>query len=157
MEINWPRGYAEFYHDVQVHKTKILTGLVIALDPSSGGSSQPGFAIYRAGELITSGELAIPKKSIYERLQLLHEQVSKLTPDVPDVFAIEEIRGQRFSHDYLKYAVGVSMAAARTTTILEVPINCWRALAKADPHYIKGNAVDSELIGETVIRLARGE
>ena len=73
MVVTWPKGYPDLYYAIRLHQAKILGGTLVAIDPSSGGSSQPGYAVFRAGELVTSGELDIPsRKSIYERLQILH-------------------------------------------------------------------------------------
>jgi len=155
-EVKWPAGYAEFYHSIRLHRERILTGTVIAIDPSSGGTSQPGFAIYKAGEIVTSGDLDLPsKRPIYERLQLLHERVMKLTPEPPDVFVIEQIRGQRFSHHFLLFSIGATIAAARTPRVIEIPLNVWRALAKATPGYIKADCMDAELQGKSIIMLAQ--
>lgn len=151
--VTWPQGYADLQHDLRLHAKKIQQGLLIAIDPSSGSKdSQPGFAIFRDGELLTSGEMAIPyRKPIAERLQLLHAKVLALTPDVPDVFVIEEIKGHNFSHRFLHWSIGATIVAARTPLLIECPINLWKSLAKATPGYLKGNAMDAEMIGQSIV------
>lgn len=152
--IKWPK-VPKFYLAARPLKDKVLNGTLIACDPSSGGTSQPGFAIFQAGELLTSGELELPrKKNVFERLQLLHAHVMKLTPDPPDVFAVEEIvKGA--AHHYLLWSVGTIVSAARTPDVIQVPIVAWKALANVTPGYFKGNAMDAELIGITLIRACR--
>jgi len=153
----WPAGYDQLKHQLRLLAPRIASGLVIAIDPSSGSrDSVPGFAVFRAGELLTSGEIDIPyRKPIAERLQLLHAAVLKLTPEPPDVFIVEEIKGQNFSHRFLHWALGSTIAAARTTTLVECPINLWKSLAKIYPGYLKGNAMDAEMIGMSVILYAK--
>jgi hypothetical protein len=157
-DVRWPQGFAPFYMKVRQHANQILAGTVIALDPSSGGTSNPGFSIWVAGELLTSGEITFGKKRlpVYERLQILYDRVSKLTPNPPDVFALEMIRGQGgFSSHFLHWAIGASVAAARTPNVIEVPMHVWKAVAKATPGYIKGDAADAECIGHALILLAQ--
>ncbi len=153
-DVRWPQGLAPFYAKVRANRHKILTGTVLAIDPSSGGSSLPGFAVFRAGELLTSGEIEFPKKQdVYTRIQRLYDEIRKLAD--PDVLAIEEIRGATFSHMYLRWAVGVSIAAGKAPVSVELPITVWKQLAKVMPGYIKGNAMDAECIGHSLILLAR--
>jgi hypothetical protein len=157
-QVKWPSGFAPFYMKVRQHANQILTGTVIALDPSSGGTSNPGFSIWVAGELLTSGEITFGKKRlpVYDRLQILHDKVSKLTPNPPDVFALEMIRGQGgFSSHYLHWGIGATIAAARTSAVIETPMHAWKAVAKVTPGYIKGDAADAECIGHAIILLAR--
>jgi hypothetical protein len=154
-QVKWPNGLVPFYKQVRSQQEKILKGTLVSIDPSSGGTSRPGFAVLRAGELITSGEIPIPKIDIYQRLQILYEHVTKLTNEVPDVFAIEMIRGQRFAPHQLLWSVGTTIAAARTTNIIEIPLVAWKAVAKADPHYFKGDAQDAEKLGQCLVLLAQ--
>ncbi len=157
-QIVWPNGYADLIHKLKIHGDKILTGQMIAVDPSSGSrDSQPAVAIFEAGVLVFSAELDIPyKKPVYERLQLLYKKVLELTPNAPDVFAIEEIRGQGgFSSHILHWAIGATIAAARTPCVLEVPLNFWKALAKATPSYTKGDVADAEMIGKSIVLRAK--
>lgn len=156
-DVKWPTGFLPFYKQVRDHRERILNGTVVAVDPSSGGSSLPGFSIYRAGELITSGEIKLSEKKlpIYERLQILHDRVTKLTSEVPDVFGLEMIRGQGFSSQQLIWSVGVTIAAARTPNCIEVPMHAWKAVAKVTPGYFKGDAQDAEMIGLALVLIAR--
>lgn len=155
-EVRWPNGYAPFYRKVALHADRILSGTLLAIDPASGGTSVPGFAIFYAGELQTSGTVEFPKRKadIYQRLQYLHEKVSKLLPVPPDVFGVEEIH-KAIASNQLLWATGVSIAAAAAPATIEVPLNVWKSLAKATPGYIKGDAMDAEMIGRSLVLLAQ--
>ena len=156
--VRWPSGYEDLIYKLRVHAAKITGGTLIALDPSSGSKgSMPGYAIFEAGLLVFSGEIKLPyQRPVYERLQLLHKAVLALTPEPPDVFVIEEIKGQNFGSRYLNWSVGTAISAARTPTIIECPINLWKALAKVTPDYVKGDAEDAVMIGRSVILRTQG-
>lgn len=156
-DVKWPQGFLPFYVKVREHRDKILTGTMICIDPASGGTSLPGFCICVGGEVLTSGTIDMgPRKlPIYERLQVLHDRVMKLTPTAPDVFCLEMIRGQNFSHHYLHWAIGTSIAAARTNAVVEIPMHAWRPVSKITPGYIKGDAADAECMAVAMLLLAQ--
>lgn len=83
------RGYAE----------KILTGRVLALDPSIGSwSSQPGYAVYMAGVLIDSGVIEMPTEATRSRrLFYLRRVLTEQFPEYFDAVIIEDIPTHRFS------------------------------------------------------------
>ncbi len=155
-DVKWPQGFLPFYKQVQKLTEPILNGTLLAIDPSSGGTSLPGFAVFKAGELLTSGTLELGRKklSIYDRLQLLYPAIVQLTDGPPSVLAIEMIRGQNFSSHYLHWAIGTTIAASQAPTI-EVVQHAWKALAKVSPGYFKGDQQDAEKIGECLILLAQ--
>lgn len=156
-DVKWPSGFLPFYRKVRELSETILQGTLLCIDPSSGGTSLPGFSVFVAGELITSGTLVLGERKmpIYERLQLLYPAIVELTSGPPDVFAIEMIRGQGFSSRYLDWAIGASMASARTANVLELPMHCWKAVAKVTPGYFKGDQQDAECIGWAMVLLAQ--
>lgn len=156
MQINWPNGYADYYKRVRHYQHSLTQGSVVALDPASGGSSMPGYAVFRGGEFVQGGTLELPRKlSIDRRLRALHAKVTRLVDDeLPAVFLIELIRGQ-FAHVHLQWSVGVALAAGAAPTSIEVPIKVWRALAATQPDYVKGDAADARLIGESTILIAK--
>lgn len=157
MAIQWPKRYVKFYKSISYHADIITTGTLLAIDPSSGGGSNPGYAIFKQGKLIEKGEIKIPSKlKIDIRLRLLYAKLSKLCEDPPDVLAIEEIRGT-MSHVFLLWAVGVTLSAISCAVFFEVPINVWKALVKAGeiPGYEKDNDADAEAIGLALITRAR--
>jgi hypothetical protein len=156
-QVTWPRGFLPFYKKVRELTEPILTGTLLAVDPASGGTSLPGFSVWKAGELLTSGTIPLGKKRlpVYERLQLLYPGICELTDGPPDVFGIEMIRGQGFSSHFLHWAIGCSVAAARTPNVIETPMHVWKAVAKVTPGYIKGDAMDAEMIGQSLVLLAQ--
>lgn len=153
-DIKWPKSNKAFDDFIKQHKDKILYGTLVAVDPSSGGTSQPGFAVFEAGELRTKGELTLDRKlGVYERLQLLTEQVRAITLDPPDIFVCEEIP-KRAAHHYLLWAVGATFAGARTPLCIQVTIHMWKAVGKA-LGIDKSNENDAELMGRVMIYRAQ--
>jgi len=151
----WPDEHA-FYKLIQQYAKEITYGTLVALDPASGGSSSPGFCLFHAGEIQESGVLSLPSKTrpIHERLRVLYQRIQEITPTPPDVFVIERIRGE-MAHLHLKWACGVSLAAAHTNLVIEVPIRAWHALRRSEGSTLKGDESDAIYIGQTVIKLAR--
>ncbi|MHA0110699.1 hypothetical protein ACXYUI_26560, partial [Klebsiella pneumoniae] len=118
----WPLEPA-FYKLIQQYAKELVYGTVFALDPASGGTSQPGFAVFHASEFQESGTIALPQGSpIQTRLAVLHALLSKITPVPADVFVLERIRGQ-MAHQHLHWACGTSLAASRTNKVIEVPVS----------------------------------
>lgn len=154
--VTWPNGNKPFYITLKGLRDEVLTGTVVALDPSSGSrDSQPGYAVFVNGVLTSRGTLRVsPKLPIYERLQLLYDRVAAILPAPPDVFAIEKIH-KGMSHQFLQWAVGVSIAAARGKRTLEVPIAFWKAYAKLQPEYGKGDEADAVAIGASIIQYCK--
>lgn len=154
-DVTWPGGLEDFYYRIKINAGQIVLGTIIALDPASGSASMPGFAVFRAGELVKSGTLPIPKRlPIEKRLPILYEKVRELTEDVPSILAIEKLRG-RAVNTSLAWAVGTSIAAARAPTLIEVPIIAWQRLAKTDSAYVKGDEADAIKLGQTLVLLAQ--
>jgi len=148
--VKWPAKYATLYRTVKKAKAQILNGKILAIDPAS---KTAGYALYDKGKLVTSGKLICkPKEPIAVRLASLHEQIQDLLDEDVSVVAIEQIRGT-MAHAYLKFAVGAAMAASGRPLTFEVPINVWRAVAKATVGYEKSDDRDAELIGEALIRI----
>ena len=155
-EIIWPKGYTIFYRRIRDLADLLMNGSVLAIDPSSGGTSLPGFAVYEGGELQSSGVITFPKpkRDIYQRLAFLYDKVHAIMPLPPDILIIEEVHKSISGAD-LQYAIGVTTAAVRAPVTLQLPINVWKALAKTRPGYAKSDTADAELIGEAAILLAK--
>lgn len=148
--IKWPNGYEYFYKKVAEAAPVLLDGILVAIDPAS---VSPGYAVFKAGKLEQSGIVELPKKAtIKERLAVLHAAVRAFPATV---LGIEMIRGSR-AHVYLHWSVGVSVAASRAPILLEVPVAVWKAVAKCDTTYTKGDEADAIKIGECLILLAKG-
>lgn len=151
-EERWPKGHAKFYNQIRAAAPLLLNGTVLAVDP---GSTAPGYALYQAGKLVKSGTLAVPKVVVYDRLRWISRTLSEMFPTECDALVIEEIRGAgRFSSYILHWAIGTIIPAIKSRIVIELPINVWHTLSKADPTYVKNDTRDSELIGEAAIRLA---
>jgi hypothetical protein len=153
MKTNWPQGkaLAGMKKQLSGNHELVLTGRMLAIDPASGGSSMPGWAIYEAGQFIAGGVIELRSRDpINKRLQLLMKRLQLDFSDL-DVLALEKIRG-RSSHDYLKWSVGVTVASCPATVFVEVPTSMWRAIRPEN--YIKTDAADAALIGRIVVLIA---
>src|SRR5690606_29900758 len=91
--INWPKDIGLLELKIRPHADLILTGTVLAVDPSSGSrDSQPGWAFFSEGEYLMGGTLKINHKNdIYQRLIDLYKGLNTLTDTTPDVMVIEKI------------------------------------------------------------------
>lgn len=150
--IVWPKGSADFYRQAQAAAPTILRGTMVVIDPSSGSKgSMPGFAIFSHGLLKRSGTLHIEHKLVVTtRLEQLYDRAQELLPEPPDVFAIESIH-KGMAHQFLLWAVGASFAAVRAPIKLQVPIAFWKAYAKTQADYEKGDESDAIMMGQALI------
>lgn len=156
-KVVWPKGKAvdKFKKQLLAVTDQVLQGRVLAVDPASGGTSNPGWAMFYKGEYQASGELDImdKKKSVQQRLNDLLSIVEiGFSNPPPDVLVIEQIRGSR-AHVYLKWSVGVVVAGVRSSVMLECPINLWKAIVPED--YEKTDEADATYIGMAIVRLAK--
>ena len=127
---------------------------MLAIDPSSLGSSAAGYAVFEAGVMVRSGKIPVASGVTHMRLPRLYDQIAALLPSPPDVLVIEEVH-HSISGIELQYAIGVIIAGVRAPVVLQLPINVWKALAKSDPLYKKADEADAIKIGESLILLAR--
>lgn len=154
-KVKWPSGNAAFYKQVKEHSNIILNDTVVAIDPSSGGVSNPGYAVFKNGKLATCGEIIINGRlPAHIRLQQIYEELYERVP-YPDLMLIERLRG-RMAPVQLQWSVGVAMVAAPAPICIEVPICMWKAYVRdiATDH-VKSNADDAKVIGESVLMLAK--
>lgn len=142
---------------------EILTGRVLAIDPSTGSaSSKPGFAWFEKGELVESGEISLDitanrSKRLYEISRTVREEF-----DQPDVLVVEYIppvtyRGGNQMNGVslmaLQKAIGAILAAHPVEHLLEIPAAAWR---KWKPEsYIKSDEMDAISLGLCAIGTAR--
>jgi len=126
---------------------------MLVIDPSSGSAgSMPGYALYFKGVLKESGTIKIdPKQPIQYRLNDLYNWC---VDNHVDVLVIERIRGAR-AHEYLRWAVGVTICAVKALTVLEIPTTVWKIDARANEAYEKGDEQDALMMGEAVLRIAK--
>ncbi len=152
----WPGGRARFYTQVRRMRDVVLTGRMLCVDPASGSTSQVGWALYEAGELVKSGVLAVAKRgAIGVRLADTRKQLDALALGVIDLLVVELLRGNRV-HAYLHWATGTIVSAIPHKVVIELPIQCWKAAIAGDPNYFKDDVEDAKAFGITLLKLARG-
>lgn len=142
----------------------ILTGTILAIDPSSGSrDSQPGYAIFREGKLVDSGFIAVqPNWEPARRLRYLGK-VLREEFETPDVLVTENIGvftgatggsaiGMTKALMSLQRAVGVVLASFDAPSIEVAPIT-WRTQIPA--LYKKTDEADAVMLAVTTIRAAQ--
>lgn len=154
--IKWPSGKhpAKFRKKASKSLDKLLTGRVVAIDPASGSTSMPGWALFEAGELVAMGTIKVnPKLPIQGRLNMMFYALSEgVGHPIPDVVVMEEIRGS-MAHAFLFWACGVIAAAFSESDLIELPISFWKAILPEG--YEKADDTDAAYIGLAAITLAR--
>lgn len=139
----------------------LLGGVVIAVDPSIGStSSMPGYAVYRAGQLVESGILSVhPGNSVPHRLNQVSVKLRQLYNEyIPDVLVYEDIPAQRHggsavSHASLLKAVGAVLSVAGPEYYVGIFPVTWKRLVS--PGYVKSDEQDAIELGRIVIELAK--
>jgi hypothetical protein len=154
--IKWPQGKhpTQFRNKIKKHKDKILNGRILAIDPASGSTSHPGWALFERGELIGTGSVQLDSKlPIQGRLNALFKLVSEgIGQPPPDVLIMEEIRGS-MAHAFLFWACGVIAAACGKSELIEEPVSFWSAVVPNG--YVKSDETDAVYIGLTAILIAK--
>lgn len=142
-------------------KHQMLTGYVLAIDPSSGSAtskqSHIGYAVFNQGEMTEQGFLAMKGKgkAPWTRLNIIQNMLIAEFSQ-PDVLVIEMIRTihQRMEMSLL-WAVGVSVAAlCPKYGMIEMPPQTWRRFI--DDDYVKSDNNDAVAIGHAAFQLAQG-
>lgn len=140
----------------------LATGRLLAIDPASGASSMPGFAVFERGQLVAAGVLEIPRRELANRLWYIAECIRTELPK-PDIMCVELISpvmpskgGGGFinkgSGSLLK-SVG-AILSVHDVPILEVAPVTWQTMKP--PEYVKSDAWDAAMIGwAAYIMLAR--
>lgn len=153
---------SKVYEEIKGATKELLEGVMVSCDPSIGStSSQPGWAVYRAGELLASGTFEIAAhKSIPERLHKLHSSMRKLYNEYdPDVLVYEQIPAQRYgggnawSHASLLKALGVILSIPGPDKYVGILPVSWKKMVRDT--YVKGDREDAEEIGWIAIQVAR--
>lgn len=136
----------------------LQNGVVLCIDPSIGSSSsQPGYALYRKGELFESGILPIaPDGTVHARLQKLRSHMYNLISIwQPDVLVYEDIPSQRHgggnanAHASLLKAVGVILSISGPEHYVGLLPISWKRMAR--PSYTKGDREDAVEVGYIAI------
>ena len=151
---------------------EILTGTVLAIDPSCiSYSSVPGWALYKEGELHSSGTISTisPALSLERRIQLLGKYCREEFEE-PDVLAIEHISMGRASMVSTIKAVGAILGNFETEHVISISPLAWQAyIEKKIPlgegseyikykHYKemhKSDEKDAQMIGLAIVEIAK--
>lgn len=152
------------YQAVSKCYREILEGTMLAIDPSTGSkSSRPGFAWYKGGKLIESGEIIVDLKA--NRSKRLYEIARTVRDDFekPDVLVVEYIppvsyRGRSTSMNglslmALQKAIGAIIGAHPFEHLLEIPASAWRKY-KPD-EYVKTDEWDAICLGLCAVETAK--
>lgn len=149
------------YKETSKCPKELIEGLVVCIDPSIGSSSSsPGYAVYREGQIVTSGIFPIDSsKSTPDRLRSLANHMRKLYSKFPaDVLVYEEIPAQRHgfgnanAHASLLKALGAILSVPQPSYYVGIYPVSWKAQARSS--YVKGDEADAREIGHVVIELA---
>lgn len=156
-----PGKKTQIYADIHEARNVIAHGIVLSVDPSIGStSSMPGFAVYSAGELVTSGVLVIdPHASRWKRLKDVYRQLRNLSKQygvdacVYELVPVSAHGGRsQVSHASLLMAVGVTIAAVDARAFVGIPPISWKKYARED--YKKTDEADAIEMGRIVIDMA---
>lgn len=140
-------------------KTK-LNRTVLSIDPASGSTSEPGYALFVEGKLVQSGTIKSPRgRQINQRLQVIADTLREQFP-IPDVLIIEHIPpsfgpAATVAVAALHKSIGAILASVRCKDYIEVAPASWHAVAnRLDFKYEKSDEKDAIIIGWTVLKLA---
>ena len=149
------------YVSIEDNLKGLLEGVVVSIDPSIGSSSSmPGWAIYRAGQYVSSGTFDIPvHKSIPDRLRILANHLRKLYNEYPpDCLVYEDIPAQRYgmgnavAHASLLKALGAILSVPGPEGYVGIMPVSWKKMVRDT--YQKGDEADAVEIGHVVIECA---
>lgn len=163
----------KLYGAVKPYAAQLLAGRILALDPSVGSwSSQPGYAIFEAGQLIDSGVIEMPvgatrSRRLYYLRRILTDQFTEkfdavVIEDIP-TSRVNRRRGGGVYFDAkaqvpLHKAVGVIESCFDAHTLFVHPAT-WRTYATEEHLSMKTRGEptderDAVVMGQTVLLLA---
>ena len=142
---------------------KKIQKTLLSIDPASGSSSNPGYAVFQEGELVASGEIDIPSSwPLNQRLQKLADKLREEFI-VPDILAIEHIPPMVYGKGGLRSrsittlhkSIGAVLSAVKCRDYIEVSSASWYSIAKSLPfEYVKTDENDAVMLGWAVLRAA---
>lgn len=153
----------KLYSSIREYRDLFLREPFLSIDPSCGSrSSQPGWAVWHAGELLGSGIFKIdPETELWERLQLLASYVKDAVETwQPSLLLYEEISAKPWGrrggynatgHASLLKSVGTIMSAATGLPCVGIRPSIWKKLTR--PDYIKSDQADAVEMGWAVLHL----
>ncbi len=142
--------------------TEVIEGTILSVDPSIGStSSQPGWAVYRNGQLVTGGTIEIDASlPVWRRLRRLVHGIRKLYKQWdPDVLVYEDIPAQRHgggnaeAHSSLLKAVGAILSVSGPDHYVGLHPQSWKKMIRSS--YVKGDQEDAEEMGYIAIQEAK--
>ena len=144
--------------------SELTQGTVYSIDPSIGSaSSQPGYAVWTAGELEDSGIIRLGCSKTAKTPSRLHHLRMSLEKSFgkPDVVVVERIVANPRAAAYnnttavkANQAIGVVMAQW-DVPVIEVSPTSWKSTAKTLSGYQKTDEWDAIAIGWCVIVKAK--
>lgn len=148
--------------EAQRQTEELLKGVLIALDPATGESSNPGYAVFWGGEFQEKGIINLDKKQPIARRMARLLYVLQTRFPVPDCVLIEKIPNSLYipgkgatqpkGWQYLHWCCGVMASAYDTADVLEVPPQSWKRNIKTRfPSYVKTDANDALAIGASIL------
>lgn len=139
---------------VRQHRELLLTGEVLAIDPSTGAgpTSYAGYSLWSAGEWYEQGIIIMDYRDpTPDRMRALSLCLAQ-DFDRPDVLIVEQLNHPKV-HFSLKKAVGAIYAGCHAEVDIEMPAPVWHAHTPTG--YVKTDDWDAFYIGETALYLAR--
>lgn len=141
---------------------ELQEGVVMGVDPSIGShSSMPGWAVYRAGELVASGTFDMdPDAPLQTRLQRLTYLLRHLIADYkPDVLVYEMVSDVPFKGfaarglASLQKALGAILSVSGPDKYVGMLSGTWKKYVR--PGYVKGDEQDAIELAWVAIEQAR--
>lgn len=146
----------------KAHKRHLLTGKVLAIDPSSGAynrktgeKTQGGWALFDNGMLLTSGVYNVDGVTKNERLVSLQKVFLEEFKGDIDVMVLEDIWGY-IASQALVQACGVIIGSVGTSSVIELNVSTWKAVATRLGGWVKGDENDAIYLGVAAMCIAQG-
>jgi hypothetical protein len=142
---------------VEKYASILIEGTVLSIDPSIGSrESQPGWALFKKGNLITGGTIKItPGKDVHSRLFDLRQSLMNEfeTPDLLITENIPPFMSSGFTGNLLSlhYSVGVILSVFLCPVIRVAPVS-WKK--EVEDGYKKTDMNDAIMLGFTVVKRA---
>lgn len=140
----------------------VLTGRMLCIDPSSGGSTRrgvkgvSGWALFENGQPIESGTVAFPNATFtHDRIKEVYKKFEGLFGPV-DVLVLEEIPSNRQTQKSLIQACGAIIAAVDWTGVFEVNVKTWQSIANQWGGWEKTDEQDALYMGYSAVAIALG-
>jgi len=149
-------------HQNASSKRAALTGTMICIDPTSGGTSKAGeksvagYAIFRKGQLLKSGTIEYPEeKVVFKRLKNVFNEIRSQFKGTYELLVLEDIRGYRAQQSLIQ-SCGVYIVGLKYNEFLQLNISTWKAVAKHWGGYFKDDEQDAIYMGYAAIAIALG-